>query len=203
MIKDSRELARLLEDYTIPESDYFEIAARLRSLKHRKAEGFLGATLDKLIGWKGGIKRPSPNSLKVKLPGFDMGKPPADLYAAMDREEVSFAEVLLNYIDKSDYVKDSDVYKKAGLSKGAFSKIRNGHLPKRENVLRLALVLRLSVVETEILLHAAGYAFQPNNKFDRFICFFLEEHEHGRDYDYDLLNLWCYDITGVVLVGEK
>ena len=132
-----------------------------------------------------------------------MGEPPADLYSAMEQEEPSFADVLLTYIDQSSYTKDSDVYKKAGLSKAAFSKIRGGHLPKRENVLRLALVLLLSIDETKILLHAAGYDFQPNNKFDRFICFFLEEHTKGRDYDYDLLNLWCYDLTGIALVGDK
>lgn len=191
MIKDSRDLVKKLASYTIPQA-YLSPALPSIPRKAGFLEGLLGGLSLKGRSYGTGVNI-----------GWGQKKPPADLYEAMSQVEPSFAEVLFELIEKSGYQKDSTIYKRAGLSKSAFSRIRSGRLPKRENILRLALVLLLSMEDTERLLHAAGYSFQANNKFDLFVAFFLEEHAAGRDYDYDLLNMWCYEVVGEPLMGEK
>lgn len=128
---------------------------------------------------------------------------PLELIKLMSEKNLSFYDVLIEYIDKSEYKKDSDVYNKAGISKSVFSKIRRGHIPKRTNILRIALVLKLSMEDAKRLLNSAGYAFLESNKFDKFISYILEEYEKGNDYDYDELNYMCYITTGKALFGEE
>lgn len=115
-------------------------------------------------------------------------------------EETQFYKLLCGYIDATGK-KESAIYKKAMIDKGTFSRIRKGYTPNRISVLRLAFVLELNLSEAEKLLRAAGYTFNPNDKFDKFICFFLEAFQRGEKYKWRDLNDWCYELTGKLLDG--
>lgn len=72
----------------------------------------------------------------------------------------SFFDVLRTYRDYRG-MSEVDLYKKAGISKQAFSKIRSGKVrPKRETVITFAVVLDLSAQDTDILLSSAGYSLR-------------------------------------------
>lgn len=89
------------------------------------------------------------------------------------------------------------------IDKATFSRIRKGHIPNRITILRLVIVLELQPRDAENLLESAGYAFNPNEKVDRFICFFLAAFQRGEKYKWENINEWCYELTGIPLEGFK
>lgn len=93
----------------------------------------------------------------------------------MNETGETFHEALFYYIDRSG-LKDSEVYKKAGIDRKLFSKIRSNpaYHPSKNTVLALAIALELNLKETEDLLSRAEYAFSPANKGDLIIKFFIE-----------------------------
>lgn len=101
----------------------------------------------------------------------------------------SFSTTLLRMIDERG-LKDSEVYKRANLSRQHFSKIRgNEHYqPKKHTVLALAVALELSVDETRLLLERAGYALTHANKRDVIVEYYLLH----RIYDIYEINLALY-----------
>ena len=88
----------------------------------------------------------------------------------------SFNEVLFQYIDSKRIAKDSEVYKKAGVDRKTFSKIRSSknYKPGKSTVIALALALELNEKDTENLLEAAGYALTYNQKFDLTVRFCIK-----------------------------
>ena len=88
----------------------------------------------------------------------------------------TFQQRLLELLDASGMKKDSDFYKKAGISKQVFSTIRSdvNYQPSKETAIASALVLRLRPEDAEDLLMRAGYAFSPTNLFDLTIRSCLE-----------------------------
>lgn len=96
----------------------------------------------------------------------------------------TFNQVLFSLIDKKG-AKDSDVYKKAGIDRRHFSKIRNpDYRPGKNTVIALALALELDKKETDELLSAAGYSLSESSTSDLVILFFLEK----KIYDIDAVN---------------
>ncbi|MBH9968921.1 hypothetical protein [[Bacillus] enclensis] len=87
-----------------------------------------------------------------------------------------FNQVLFQYIDEKG-VGDSVIYKKAGLDRRHFSKIRSNpaYQPKKTTLISLALALELNSDDTEDLLSAAGYSLSDSDKFDLIIQFCLEK----------------------------
>ena len=100
--------------------------------------------------------------------------------------DAGFTETLLKRIDASGK-KDSEIYKKALLSKQHFSKIRNNpnYKPTKATAISLALALELSLEETKDLIGRAGYALTNSSKFDLIIRYAIE---HGI---YDLVQINC------------
>ena len=92
--------------------------------------------------------------------------------------DAGFTETLLKLIDVSGK-KDSTIYKKAGLSKQHFSKIRNnpGYQPTKATAISLALALELDVEQTNDLIGRAGYTLTKSSKFDLIIRYFIERRE--------------------------
>lgn len=92
--------------------------------------------------------------------------------------DAGFSETLLHLIDDSGK-KDSEIYKKAGLSKQHFSKIRNnpGYQPTKATAISLALALELDVEQTNDLIGRAGYTLTNSSKFDLIIRYFIERRE--------------------------
>ena len=101
---------------------------------------------------------------------------PRSLQEALAHMDAPFSEQLLMLIDAMG-LKDSDVYKKAGLTRQNFSKIRSGAtaVPQKRTVLALALALELDLETTKELLAHAGYALSHSSKFDLIIEYFIKE----------------------------
>jgi hypothetical protein len=97
------------------------------------------------------------------------------------KRKPSFQTLLLTYIDQSGSI-DSEIYKKAGLDRRHFSKIRSNidYQPSKRTVLSLALALELSKEHTDQLLHAAGYSLSDSDTFDLIIQFCLEKEIYDR-----------------------
>lgn len=94
----------------------------------------------------------------------------------LDKVDAGFSETLLKLIDKSGK-KDSEIYKKANLSKQHFSKIRNNpdYKPTKPTAIALALALELDLEQTKDLIGRAGYALSSSSKFDLIIRYFIEQ----------------------------
>ena len=115
-----------------------------------------------------------------------------DLAEAVRSLDESFTEMLLRKIDESG-MKDAECYKKAGVDRKLFSKIRSDRAYRPSKVTAIAFAFALSLPETEAedLLKKAGFALSDSNVFDVIVRFFLRT---GR-YDMFELNeaLLLYD----------
>lgn len=111
---------------------------------------------------------PMPIPLTASLPDF------------LQQEDAGFTETLLKLIDKSGK-KDSQIYKRANLSKQHFSKIRNDlhYKPKKQTAIALALALELDLEATKDLIGRAGYALSNSSKFDLIIRYFIEQKKYN------------------------
>ncbi|OIU68668.1 hypothetical protein [Rossellomorea aquimaris] len=100
-----------------------------------------------------------------------------------------FNQVLFQYIDEKG-VGDSVIYKKAGLDRRHFSKIRSNpaYQPKKATLISLALALELDSDNTEDLLSAAGYSLSYSDKFDLIIQFCLEKEIYDLQSVNEILN---------------
>ena len=98
----------------------------------------------------------------------------------LKQTDAGFSETLLKLIDKTGK-KDSQVYKRAGLTKQHFSKIRNnpGYKPTKATAISLALALELDLEETKDLIGRAGYALTNSSKFDLIIRYFIENRKYN------------------------
>lgn len=132
------------------------------------------------------------------MPCPSMAMPAASLEEMLKREDAGFSETLLKLIDKSGK-KDSQVYKKANLSKQHFSKIRNNpdYKPTKSTAIALALALELDLEETRDLIGRAGYALTNSSKFDLIVRYFIER----KVYDVVQINLTLYEFDQSLLGG--
>ena len=108
----------------------------------------------------------------------------------LDQADAGFTETLFNLIDKTGK-KDSEIYKKANISKQHFSKIRNNpnYKPRKPTAIALALALELSLEDTKDLIGRAGYALTNSSKFDLIIRYFIEQG----NYDVVQINMALYE----------
>ena len=97
------------------------------------------------------------------------------LEGMLKQADAGFTETLLKLIDDSGR-KDSDIYKKANLTKQHFSKIRNNpnYKPTKPTAIALALALELDLDATKDLIGRAGYALTNSSKFDLIIRYHIE-----------------------------
>lgn len=84
---------------------------------------------------------------------------------------VSFSEKLFELIDQKGLT-DAEVYKKAGIDRRLFSKIRceADYHPSKQTVLALALTLRLELDELNDLMKKAGYVLSDSISEDLIIA---------------------------------
>lgn len=103
--------------------------------------------------------------------------------------DASFSTTLLSMIDERG-LKDSDVYKRANMSRQHFSKIRtnSSYRPKKQTVLALAVALELTLDETRLLLERAGFALTHADERDVIVEYFIARG----DYDIYEINLALY-----------
>ena len=94
----------------------------------------------------------------------------------------SFSERLFQYIDERG-VTDVAVYKKAGVDRKLFSKIRSipDYKPSKRTIVALCLSMKLSEENTVEMLNAAGFTLSNNDRFDLVIQFCLEKEIYNMD----------------------
>ena len=116
----------------------------------------------------------APKAQPKAIPKF------SSLEDLLKQENAGFTETLLKLIDKTGK-KDSEIYKKANLSKQHFSKIRNNphYKPTKPTAIALALALELNLEETRDLIGRAGYALSNSSKFDLIIRYFIEQRRYN------------------------
>lgn len=114
----------------------------------------------------------------------------------LKQADAGFTETLLKLIDDSGK-KDSEIYKKALLSKQHFSKIRNNpnYKPTKPTAIALALALELDLDTTKDLIGRAGYALTNSSKFDLIIRYAIE---HGK-YNLVEINTMLYEFDQTLL----
>lgn len=120
----------------------------------------------------------------------------ASLEDMLKLEDAGFTETLLRLIDQTGK-KDSQIYKKANLSKQHFSKIRNNpnYKPTKPTAIALALALELDLEATRDLIGRAGYALTNSSKFDLIIRYFIEQG----NYNVVEINVALYEFDQVLL----
>lgn len=116
----------------------------------------------------------------------------------LKQADAGFTETLLKLIDQTGK-KDSEVYKKANISKQHFSKIRNNpnYKPTKPTAIALALALELDLDATKDLIGRAGYALTNSSKFDLIIRYFIEQG----NYNVVEINLALYEFDQNLLGG--
>ncbi|MBT2679894.1 hypothetical protein J7E38_12845 [Bacillus sp. ISL-35] len=93
------------------------------------------------------------------------------------KRKPTLQKVLFGFIDKKGST-DAEVYKKAGIDRRLFSKIRSNpdYRPSKNTVIALALGLELSKKETDKLLSSAGYSLSDSETSDLVIQFCIERN---------------------------
>ena len=97
-----------------------------------------------------------------------------DLASMLRHLDAGFTETLFRLID-ARRMTDAECYKKAGIDRRLFSKIRSdpSYRPSKSTVLALAIALELSEQETADLLRRAGFALSPSKAFDVIILYYI------------------------------
>jgi hypothetical protein len=116
----------------------------------------------------------------------------SELEEFIDRHQsASFSERLFQHIDDKGET-DAAIYKKAGVDRKHFSKIRSipDYKPGKRTVIALCLSLELSEEETGDMLNVAGFSLSDSDRFDLVIRFCLEK----KIYDIDDVNQALYSL---------
>ena len=110
--------------------------------------------------------------------------------------DMGFSEALLKLIDATGK-KDSEIYKKANVSKQHFSKIRNNlhYQPTKATAIAFALALELNVDQTNELIGRAGYTLTRSSRFDLIIQYFIEQ----KNYNIVEINIALYEFDQSLL----
>ena len=124
---------------------------------------------------------------------------PDSLENALESLDESFAEMLFRKIDESRMT-DSQCYKKAGVDRKLFSKIRSNpnYKPSKPTAVAFALALELDLEETKSLLSKAGFALSHSSKFDVIVEYFILQ----KNYNLFAVNEALYEYDQPVLFRE-
>lgn len=144
------------------------------------ASGALGANEAADLGGSASVAAP------------EMAPPPASgsLSDYLSRSEATFSEYLRDLLIERGG-KDSEVYKRAEVSKQLFSKIlcNRDYQPTKSTAIQLAIGLELDLVGTQKLLEKAGYSLTRSSKADLVVQYCIER----RIYSVTFINEALYD----------
>ena len=143
---------------------------------------------------------PAPSASEPER-AFGMPTPTAaygDLSSRLNTLDESFQEALLRLIDERG-MRDSTCYKRAGVDRKLFSKIRSNpfYRPSKPTALAFAIALELDLDQTAELLRKAGYALSHSSKFDVIVEYFIV----NRRFDLHELNVALYEFDQPLING--
>lgn len=120
----------------------------------------------------------------------------ASLDELLRRTDAGFSETLLQLIDRSGQ-KDSQIYKRANISRQHFSKIRNdaAYKPTKATAIAFAIALELDLEQTQDLIGRAGFTLTRASKFDVIIMYFIQ-HKHYSIIDINM-TLFEFDLPAL------
>lgn len=96
-------------------------------------------------------------------------------FIELHKSKETFSTKILQYIDELGR-KDSEIYKKAGMDRKHFSKLRcdKNYRPTKDTVIALSLALELDVNKTIEVLGLAGFSFSGSNERDLTILYCIQ-----------------------------
>lgn len=105
---------------------------------------------------------------------------------SIDQNKETFSQHLSKIMEEKK-ISSSEIYNRIFMDRRLLSKIKNNkeYIPRKYNVMALAIALRLDIEESEIFLRKAGYSFSDWEKFDLIIKFYIE----NKVYDIFEINL--------------
>ncbi len=142
--------------------------------------------------WKKAFSRREPRENAIL--GAPTAPAPAPVHFSLAdvlrQHEKTFSEHLLDLLRERDG-RDSEVYKRAEVSKQLFSKILNNkeYQPTKNTAIQLAIGLELDMPQTQKLLETAGYALTRSSKADLVVQYYIER----KIYSVTFINEALYD----------
>lgn len=120
-------------------------------------------------------------------------------YIKKERNKETFSTKLLQYIDKSK-LSDARIYKRAGIDRRHFSKIRcdKYYQPKKATAIALCMALQLTIDETVDLLGMAGYSLSSSDTGDLVVKFCIERGIYDLIEVNEALDYFGQKLLGVV-----
>ena len=121
---------------------------------------------------------------------------PRELDAYLRQKDAGFVETLLELIRERD-CKNSDIYKKANITKQHFSKLINtpNATITKPVAVAFAMALELDLKQTQALLKRAGYTLGESSIFDLIIRYHIE----NRIYNVVQINLALFEFDQSLL----
>ena len=122
------------------------------------------------------------------------------LNGILEGRKKTFSESLLDLLAEKE-MKPVEFYKKAGISKEHFSKIKNNvdYQPSKSATMAMVLALKLPLDEAEELIAKAGYTFSTALIQDLVVKFFIQEGI----FDVDAVNVELYKLGKKPLTNQR
>ena len=172
-------------------SDNDELDDETYSPSNPTADNFM-ATLN-MLEYQEEVKCPSKRLKRKKtndVPLYPQKYIERDIRYITSKLETTWCSEVFWIIDENHF-KDSEVYKRAGISKQTFSKFRMdiNYRPKRDTALQMCIGLKLNLDQSIDLLSKAGFTLSNASKRDLVVKYFIN-HEI---YDINELNEILYE----------
>ena len=166
------DLKSYIDDRYVEETNRKEYGGWPRSRRRRESTAFpvFEERADESVYHDASIAPQAPMSVV-----FTGAMPAGDLAGILKQSESTFSEFLLDLLKERDG-KDSEVYKRAEISKQLFSKIlsNKNYQPTKSTAIQLAIGLQLDIVQTQKLLEKAGFALTRSSKTDLVVQYYIE-----------------------------